>query len=221
LFFLNIRYGYDLVDFEFYKAWCLAKNKPIRRNAIHRVRLYNCYDPNLPLEFRGMEWNKINYIVNHKRGSKKVIQDAIWHFADSKHQKTLGVEATQLVEEANLKGKDYIPAEGEILAVICQNVGNKQPVFIEYIIPAAIIPEAPVIAAPPEIAAATGFYIPPWLALIPLAAIIPFVIPSGPSPSPPSPPPPPVPEPSILLLLAGGVAGILLSRRVGKRNKKP
>lgn len=25
LFFIDVRYGYDLADFEFYKAWCLLK----------------------------------------------------------------------------------------------------------------------------------------------------------------------------------------------------
>ncbi len=222
LFFLDVRSGYDLVDFEFYKAWCLAKNKPIRRNAIHKVRLYNCYDPNLPPEFRGMAWNQINYIVNHKRGSKEAIQQAIWHFADSEHQTKLSVEAAQLVEEANLKGKDYIPAEGELIAIICQNEGRKQPVFIEYKIPeAVIIPEAPAIAAPPAVPPATGFYFPPWLALIPLIPIIPFIIPPGPSPPPTPPPSPPVPESSSLLLLVSGMAGILIARTVKKRIKKP
>ncbi len=222
LFFLDVRYGYDLVDFESYKAWCLAKHKPIRRNAIHKVRLYNCYDPNLPPEFKAMEWNQINYIINHKSGSKKDIQQAIWHFADGEHQKTLSVEAAQLVEEANLKGKDYIPAEGELVAIICQNEGKKQPVFLEFIIPAAVvIPAAPVFAAPPAVAGATGFFLPPWLALIPLIPIIPFIIPSGPSPPPITPPSPPVPEPSSLLLLAGGMAGILICRKVAKRIKKP
>ncbi len=114
LFFIDVRYGYDLVDFEFYKSWCLQKDKPIRRNAIHKIRLYNCYDPNLPPEFRGMEWNQINYIVNHKKGSKEAIQQAIWHFTYSGKPQKLSAEAAQLVEEANLKGKDYIPAEGEL-----------------------------------------------------------------------------------------------------------
>jgi hypothetical protein len=225
LFFIDVRYGYDLVDFEFYKAWCLVKSKPIRRNAIHKIRLYNCYDPNLPPELRSMEWNQINYVVNHKKGSKEAIQQAIWHFAGSEKQTTFSVEAAQLIEEANLKGKDYKPAEGEFLAVICKPDDKKQPVFIEYKIPEAIninfAPDAIVPAAAP---AAAIYSFPAWFPLLAVIPVIPFIptgpdSPPGPPPSPPS--PPSVPEPSSLLLLASGISGILISRKVRKRMKKP
>jgi hypothetical protein len=223
LFFLDVRYGYDLVDFEFYKAWCLAKNKPIRKNAIHKVRLYNCYDPNLPAAFRDMAWNQINYIVNHKRRSKEDIQQAIWHFANSEHQTEPSVEAAQLVEEANLKGKDYSPAEGELIAIICQPDAKKQPVFIEYKISEAIpIDKAAASFVPPEGVAAAGSSFHDWLALLPLTSVIPF-IPTGPNPppDPPTPASPSIPESSILLLLVSGMAGILISLTVKKRIKKP
>ena len=225
LFFLDVRYGYDLVDFEIYKAWCLAENRPIRRNAIHKVRLYNCYAPYLPAEFNGMGWNRINYVINHKKGSKEDIQQAIWHFAGSEKQTTFSVEAAQLIEEANLKGKDYKPAEGEFLAVICKPDDKKQPVFIEYKIPEAIninfAPDAIVPAAAP---AAAIYSFPAWFPLLAVIPVIPFIptgpdSPPGPPPSPPS--PPSVPEPSSLLLLASGMAGILISRTAGKGIKKP
>ena len=135
LFFIDVRNGHDLEDFEFYKAWCLAKGKPIRRNAIHKIKLYKCYDPDIPLEFRGMGWNQINYIINHKSGSKEDVQQAIWYFTDSEKPISLGKEASQLAEEANLKGKDYKPADGELIAIICRPDKKKQPVFIEYKIP--------------------------------------------------------------------------------------
>ncbi len=226
LFFIDVRYGYDLVDFEFYKSWCLVKGKPIRRNAIHKTRLYNCYDPNLPPELKSMEWNQINYVVNHKKGSKEDIQQAIWHFAGSEKQTTFSVEAAQLIEEANLKGKDYKPAEGELLAVICKPDEKKQPVFIEYKLPEAInndvAPDSIVPAAAP---AAAGSSFPAWLPLLTVIPVIPF-IPWEPTPPPdwPSPPPSPsetIPEPSSLLLLASGIAGLLISRKAGKRIKKP
>jgi hypothetical protein len=116
----------------------------------------------------------------------------------------------------------YNPAEGELIAVICQPDAKKQPVFIEYKIPEATpIDEAAASFVPPEAVAAAGSSFHGWLALLPLTSVIPF-IPTGPNP-PPDPPPPsstPVPEPSSLFLLVSGMAGILISRTVGKRIKK-
>lgn len=222
LFFLDVRYGYDLVDFEFYKAWCLAKNKPLRRNAIHKVRLYNCYAPYLPAEFNGMGWNRINYVINHKKGSKEDIQQAIWHITAGEKLTKPSVEATQLIEEANLKGKDYIPAAGELMAIICKPDGQKQPVFIEYKIPETILADiAPASFAPAADLAAAS--IPAWLPLLPVIPVIPF-IPTGPNPPPGPPPPPPppmIPEPSSLLLLTSVMAGILVSMTLRKRIKNP
>ncbi len=193
LFFIDVRYGYDLVDFEFYKAWCLVKSKPIRRNAIHKIRLYNCYDPNLPPELKSMKWNQINYVINHNKGSKEAVQQAIWHFASSEKPATFRLEATQLIEEADLKGKDYRPAEGELLAVICKPDEKKQPVFIEYKIPEAInVDVAPESLVPAAIPAGASGSFPAWLPLLTVIPVIPF-IPWEPSPPPDLPSPPPSP----------------------------
>ncbi len=168
-FFIDVRYGYDLVDFEFYKAWCLAKGKPIRRNAIHKIRLHKCYDPDIPPEFRHMGWNQINYIINHKSGSKEDVQQAIWHFTYGETPISLGREASQLVEEANLKGKDYKPADGELEAIVCLPDKKKQPVFIEHKIPVATAshmaaaPASLVLVTPLLVAAAS----PSWFSAAP------------------------------------------------------
>lgn len=221
LFFLDAKYGYDVVDFEFYNAWCLMKSKPLRRNALHNVRLYNCYGPDLPPVFRAMEWNRINYIINHKKGSKEAIQEAIWHFADPERPTKLSAQASRLVQEADLKGRDYKPGEGDLIAIICQPEGDEQSVFIEYKIPEPVVPEvSPAFFAPPTVPEAVGMSFSAWVPLVPLIPIIPF-IPTGPTPPPPPPPPPPVPEPSGFLLLACGLACLLIFREAGKRLKKP
>ncbi len=212
LFFIDITYGYDLVDFEYYGAWCLQKNKKIRRNSMHQVTLHDCYDPNVPPQFRNVDWNRINYIINHKQGPKYAIQEAIWHFSGtgSKH---LSEEAVELIDEANEKGTDYKPGAGELLAIICQPESG-QAVFIEYLIPKSepfeVAPAfyapmaAPVVAAPSYL----GF-----LALAPLLAIPAFIPPDSPPPEYPPPPPPSVPEPSSLALLASALAAFAVFKR--------
>ena len=219
LFFTDVRYDHDLVDFEFYKGWCLLKDKPIRRNAIHTVRLYNCYDPNLPGEFKNIGWNQINYIINHKKGSKEAIQQAIWHFTESKQTGTLKPEAYELINEANLKAKDYKPAEGELIAVICQPDAPKQPVFLEYKIPASAAVAVASDIFLPVIPTEGAMFVPFWVPLIPLIPLVPVVPFTPDHPDEPKPPPeyPPVPEPASWLLLASGMVGILVSRVAGKR----
>jgi hypothetical protein len=229
LFFTDVRYVHDLVDFEFYKAWCLTKGKPIRRNAIHEIRLYNCYDPDIPLEFRGMDWNQINYVINHKSGSKGVVQQAIWHFTDSEKPMLLRREAFQLVEEANLKGKNYKPATGELMAIICRPGEKKQPVFIEYKIPEAstsyIVPAPaslePVTPLPGAASSASWFSPIPFFPVIPPPDSPPPYSPPpySPPPGPPPPDTPGVPEPSSVLLLVSGMVGIQIFRTIRKRIK--
>lgn len=177
LFFLDVKYDYDVRDFEFYNAWCLEKDKKIATNALHQVRLYNYSDPDLPPEFKAMPWDQINYIINHKEGSKSVIQDAIWYLADNQ-KKPKSPEAMQLIEKAALKGKDYQPGEGELVAIICR-AGGKQAVFIEFPLPEAEVVEAfPVSYAPPPPMPELSS-LPLWLPLAMIPIIPPFLLGDG------------------------------------------
>ena len=219
IFFIDARYGYDLVDFESYKAWCVRKHEPMCKNTMHKVRLYNCYDPDLPPQFRGTQWNQINYIINHKKGSKKDIQQAIWHFTNGRQPATTSVQATQLIEEANLKGKDYKPGEGELVAILIVPEKCKQAMFLESKIPEAVPFEVQQALFVPPVIPVAAAAVPAWAPLISLAPL-PFIplIPGG---SPPGPGPGPVPEPSSLLLLASGMACILISRTIRRHIKIP
>lgn len=222
LFFLDVKYDYDLVDFEFYKAWCLERGKAIRRNAQHSVKLYSCYDPDLPEQFRAIPWNPINYIINHKRGSKKVIQQAIWYVVEN-GRAPAGEEARELAGEALEKGGDFKPSDGQLMAVVCHAEG-KQLVFLELAVPDQPEPEAAPVAAgaPAPVAGGGGF--PFFLAPVAAIPVIPFLAngssddPSSPH-KPPTPPPTPhpVPEPGTLFLLGSGIGLIGVARKLRRK----
>lgn len=218
LFFLDVRYDYDLVDFETYHAWCLQKSKKIRRNAMHRVQLYNCYDENIPEQFKNTEWNRINYIINHKNGSKSAIQEAIWALAD-KADRAVSQEAARILEEAAREGKNFRPSEGDLLAIICYPE-EKQPVFIEYLIPKSDTFDV----APAFFTPALGVLpaaMPNLLPLVPLLAVpaVPL-IPSGPSPPGGPTPPPSVPEPAVPLLMGSALVCFAVWREILRGRKR-
>ncbi len=245
LFFLDVKYGFDLRDFEFYNAWCLEKDKKIRTNALHQVRLYHHDDPDLPPKFKAMPWDQIHYLINHRDGAKTVIQDAIWYLADhQQHHRPLSPEARQLIEQAALRGRGFRPAEGQLAAIICL-VAGQQTVFIEVALPEAAEVEAfPVGFAPPPPGPGQSF-LPPWLPLLAIPIVPPFALlvaddssdtvsdtplqSPGPSPtmppgiSPVNPPrdsqnsPMPIPEPASVLLIGSSLASLYVWGRIRKR----
>lgn len=215
VYFIDVKYGYDLVDFESYNAWCLEEGKPIRRNALHKIKLYNAYDPELPAKFRNMDWNRINYVINHKQGAKTDVQMAVWHYAGTL-KKPLSPVASKIVEDADANGKDFKPAGGDLVGVVCDTGEKKQPVFVEYLTPKSepIVVSSAAVAPIPLVTG--GLAVPAWLSLLPLGAVAPFVGGGGDSPHHPT-PHTPVPEPGALLMLACGVAGVIAFRKFKKR----
>lgn len=207
LFFLNVKYGYDLSDFQFYNAWCLRKGVPLPGHTIHTVRLYNSSDPNLPPEYKRMELHQINYVINHKKGSKEDIQEAIWRLAKCCSPGTkMSPEALRLVREANLKGKDYKPGPGDLVGIVCDPLKREQPLLIEYKIPPIPPAVKPAIFIPPLPTVGgslSRLFIPPF-----------FYWPSSHHT-----PHTHTPEPSSLLLLATGMLLILVSVKVGRRSR--
>ena len=212
LFFLDVKYGYDLQDFQFYNAWCLKKGAPLPGGTVHDVRLYNGSDPDMPAQFKSM-WPRLNYLINHKTGSKEDIQEAVWRLSKSPGHMKMSAKAARLLRQANLKGKDYKPATGDMVAILCKSLGNQQPIFIEFKLP----PRKPA-------AVKAAFFAAPLAALgglgstgfVPVLAAAPAALLAGGSGSSTS-NTTSVPEPSSLVLFSMGMFGVLLSRNVRRR----
>jgi hypothetical protein len=127
--------GYDVVN-GIYPGWCIQKNMRMSQGVNHRVRLYLSYDPNLPEDYKSQNWSKINYIINNKQGDRKTIQDAIWHYSCN-YDDQFNSDVQAIIDDADQNGLDFIPKEGELVAIILDGANTVQRTFFEFTIPAS------------------------------------------------------------------------------------
>ncbi|MEJ5366538.1 MAG: hypothetical protein WHS86_15695 [Desulfosoma sp.] len=227
MIFSDVPEGSGVVNNAAYDGWCLDRSRDIPKNAVSPVRLYSSTDPMLPGHLARYPWGEIHYLINHKSGSPKDVQAAIWHLTDG-GTKGMTPDVRAMVEEARRFGKDYSPKPGELLAVVCEPRAGLQTTFIEYPLPGVLGAEgvAPPWAAPqapeskPASVAPVYQLLPPALAMVdPGHSGVPTTVAYGGGGSGPIPPqeksPAPIPLPGTAFLLAPGLAvtAILARRR--------
>jgi len=88
----------------------------------------------MPLSFQNGNWDKVNYILNHKRGSRESIQNAIWYYTDNENLSS-DTDAAAMVADANENGSGFIPQSGETVAVLIAGVTEIQRTFVELLLP--------------------------------------------------------------------------------------
>jgi hypothetical protein len=109
-----------------YGGWCIERFVGMHNNMEYTVNVSSSYDSELPKQMEENDWNKINYVLNHKDGyTVSEIQLTIWYF--------LGEEEnmTALAEEAELHGGDFWPTEGQVLGVLLDAGSETQLTLIE------------------------------------------------------------------------------------------
>jgi len=111
-------------------GWCADKYHYIYYPKNYTAMLYSTGSPHLfPNDSRlDQPWDKINYILNHKKGTAEDIQSAFWYYTDGETPTPIGQE---LIDEADEFGVGYKPGPGEWIAVICYVGPNVQITFIE------------------------------------------------------------------------------------------
>jgi hypothetical protein len=129
----DIPSGYDITN-GIYLGWCAQKSIKMTRGVNHTVRLYSSYDPDMPESFRSENWSKINYLLNHKQGSRASIQETIWYYI-SLDTYPSDPDAQSMISNADQNGLNFIPKNGEVLAIIVEGVKTIQRTFFEYVIP--------------------------------------------------------------------------------------
>ena len=130
----NITGTFDITN-GVYPGWCIQKNIEMTQNVNHRVALYSSYDPSMPDDFKSENWDKINYIINHKKGDRESIQKAIWNYTDNENCSS-DPDAQAMVDDAEQNGLGFVPQSGDIIAIPIDGY-NVQHSFLELIVPSS------------------------------------------------------------------------------------
>lgn len=129
-----------------YASWCLEGE---RLGSPSLVKLYSSYGPALPADVAALPWPQINYLINHKQGDLRDVQNAIWMLT--------GVPTTEfpvtrtalaMVAEAS-RNPGFVPGPGQLVAVIAYSDGLQgnlqgfQELFFELRLPWNIVTPTP------------------------------------------------------------------------------
>jgi hypothetical protein len=106
--------GFD-VDNGVYPGWCIDRSTTMTRLSPHDVILYSSLSP--PGVLSGIDFDKINYVLNNKQGSMMDIQEAIWYFTGEFAYGDLSTDGKAMVDAA--EAATFDPTTAPVLAVIC------------------------------------------------------------------------------------------------------
>jgi hypothetical protein len=117
----NVSAGYDVAN-KAYPDWCVDRRYTTVRNTSIQILLYSSLA--LPANLSSQKWDRVNYILNHKQGDMKDVQDAIWYFVKMGSDgwwngSTPSATSQAIVKDALAQGTGYAPGPGQLLAVIC------------------------------------------------------------------------------------------------------
>lgn len=142
-----------------YNVWCVNPYGYIQ-GIPESYTLYNSYDPTLwsfGNEGSQAQWEEINWLLNNKTGHSQEVtptvldlQMVIYNILVPGYNSTdLSPAASQLLSDATIYGKGFVPAPGQILGLVLYNAGinpsdgpnSVQDLLLEYVLPS--VPQVP------------------------------------------------------------------------------
>jgi hypothetical protein len=146
----------DLPNANDYIGWC-SDSKAGQGSGSEVFNVYSSLET-LPAAIPYSNWNKLNYVLNHKGvANGATIQAVIWYYGINGEiewgdDEPIGVVdpvvRQQLIDDADDFGGAYVPGPGDVYAVILWVPETAQPVFIAMPIPRIPVPEFPSLALP-------------------------------------------------------------------------
>jgi hypothetical protein len=139
----NIPAGFDVINGT-YPGWCVQRDTLMTLKVNHTVVLYSSYDPAMPMYYQNPNWDKVNYLINHKNGSKESIQNAIWYFICNYSYPSNDTQAQAMIAAANAADNvsSFIPQAGESIAILIDLMNGEysiQRTFFELPLPSLVI----------------------------------------------------------------------------------
>jgi len=121
--FSGIGSGYSVQDGATYQGYCVDEFNYIYPGTHYlTTMLYSVYDQNIDEIWPDMDWENVNWILNHKAdyptASKDDFQEAIWYFTYSDHNPATAM-GQKIRDDAKTHGNNFVPSEGELVAVLC------------------------------------------------------------------------------------------------------
>jgi hypothetical protein len=136
----NVPPGF-IVQNGFYQGWCVDYAGGLTTNEVYKPAfLYLSHGP-LPPQLENTNWDRVNYILNHKQGDSFDVQAAIWHFIGGPIPDTdarfipLSSFAANIIADADAHGAGFVPGPGQISAVILDLGTDAQTNIIEVVCP--------------------------------------------------------------------------------------
>jgi hypothetical protein len=130
-----------------YIGWCADPDTWIPMSTPLQVILYSSYNTTLPSHLQNTEWDKINYLINHKQGNPTSwlycwdIQFAIWYLLGYSDRGTqfigapMSSTAWAMVNDANTNGEGFIPQTDELIIILVDAGPTVQGTFFEIPVP--------------------------------------------------------------------------------------
>jgi len=142
-----------------YAGWCADMVVSIGEGT-HTFEVYSSLDPSsLPDTIVDQNWDKINWVINHKNGADwKTVQAVIWHYLGKSQPYHSSIDGwsenkyNELITDADNYGAGFVPFCNQKYAVILYKSGY-QPIFVEVDMPDNCnnpppVPEFPSIVLP-------------------------------------------------------------------------
>ncbi|HYP05125.1 MAG TPA: SdrD B-like domain-containing protein [Bryobacteraceae bacterium] len=115
--------GFDLSNGS-YRGWCGDIYSSFVASTTNVIP-YSVYSPTLPANIQSPAWRKVNYVLNHRQGTWRDVQRAIWILLRGVANPTFAAtpESNAMVNDANAFGASFVPAYGQVIAVLLYQNG--------------------------------------------------------------------------------------------------